>query len=201
MELIHSICECLSLQLVPSAPSALSLWEPAWQIRIAGPLLALHTNYGSPYHQKNVFNKQFSNSPTSWYQQQQPDEDCHKVGTLLAPGLQACHVHRNAPGVKTLISSWRRSHCWSPSSPSSLPPPSTRSTPSRRNHCQQDEPSPGPITPLTGSPTRWGTTWTNDGTVSSDDNRRYNEWKCCDYGDDIIMFSPWRCQSWVVSSP
>ena len=47
MELIHSICECLSLQLVPSAPSALSLWEPAWQIRIAGPLLALHTNYGS----------------------------------------------------------------------------------------------------------------------------------------------------------
>ena len=101
----------------------------------------------------------------------------------------------------SLIWSWRRAHCWSPSSPSSLPSPSTRSTPSRRSHCQQDEPSPGPMTSLTGSPTHWGTTWTNDGTVRSDDKRRYNEWKCCDYGDDIIMFSPWRCQGWVVSSP
>ena len=173
MELIHSICECLSLQLVPSAPSALSLWEPAWQIRIAGPLLALHTNFKSALSPATMF---WTNSSQRARHHNTSNNNLMKIVTKLAHCLLPAFRHVMYI-IMLLVSqrwSWGRSHCWSswsPSSPSSLPPPSTRSTPSRRTHCQQDDPSPGPITPLTGSPTRWGTTSTNDGRVS-DDNRR-----------------------------
>ena len=173
MELIHSICECLSLQLVPSAPSALSLWEPAWQIRIAGPLLALHTNFKSALSPATMF---WTNSSQRARHHNTSNNNLMKIVTKLAHCLLSAFRHVMYI-IMLLVSqrwSWGRSHCWSswsPSSPSSLPPPSTRSTPSRRTHCQQDDPSPGPITPLTGSPTRWGTTSTNDGRVS-DDNRR-----------------------------
>ena len=159
MELIHSICECLSLQLVPSAPSALALWEPAWQIRIAGPLLALHTNYRSALSQATMSS---TNSSQTARHHSTSNNNLMKIVTKLAHCLLPAFRHVMyivmllvSQRWRLLIWSWWRSHCWSPSS---LPSPSTRSTPSRRSHCQQDEPSPGPMTPLTGSPTRWGTT-------------------------------------------